>query len=101
MFVFFASYILRIFVQIFALQFATELLFISLSPFGWQFFLILALKIALNISAKGRLLEKLNLKLDNWFEWAREVVTCIRIVVLGRVRCLVQRSCIPYIPCVR
>ena len=57
--------------QIFAFQFATELLFISLAPFGWQFFLILALKIALNVLAKGRLLEKLNLRLDHWLEWER------------------------------
>ena len=57
--------------QIFAFQFATELLFISLAPFGWQFFLILALKIALNVLAKGRLLEKLNLRLDHWLERER------------------------------
>ena len=79
------SHVLYKLVQIFALQFATELLFISLSPFGWQFFLILALKMALNISAKGRLLEKLNMELDNWFGYARGSVTCTGITFLMRV----------------
>lgn len=67
--------------QILALQFATELLFISLDPFRWQFFFFLALKIGLNILGKGRLLEKLNLQLDYWCEWAGAVTG--RIVVSG------------------
>ena len=51
----------------FALQFTTELLFISVAPFGAQFFAMLGIKFVLNVLAKGRLMEKLNLRLDNWF----------------------------------
>ena len=52
--------------QVMTFQFATELIFIAIKPFGLEFFGVLVLKAIFHITVKGGLMMELHVKFKKW-----------------------------------